>query len=168
MNETREQLETQLADARRQRGFALMHGKKFDDSEIERLQKLLEVQEDIESAKATEAREDSAKATEAAIKAAQREIADLQSASAKAKAAADKALAEYVGAMKLHYQHCEQARKAIGRLNTLTGSQQAAPTIGELQKRDSMLLIQQLRQLSGHAEFGYVKLNHSERKTHHG
>jgi len=79
--------------------------------------------------------------------------------SAKAKNAGDKALNDYAVQMKLRYQHSEQARKLIGKRNEMTGSKQSAPSPMQLQKSDSLVVVQALRSIGPHAgEFGYLKL----------
>jgi hypothetical protein len=49
---TREDIETALADAHRARGFALMHGKKYDSRIIEDLHEQLAAYQDLDTAKA--------------------------------------------------------------------------------------------------------------------
>ena len=158
MDETREQLETQLADARRQRGYALLHGKKFDDSELTRLQKLLEVQSDIESAKASEAREQTAKQNETAIKAAKTEIEDLRSASAKALADSRAGYVQGAASMKLHLQTEASLRKSMAKLNQLTGAQTPITNQFELERKRSLQIAQVgLKALNNHpSKFGAI------------
>lgn len=157
--ETREDLERQLSQLHKERGRALAAGGRFNNGRIVELHQRLSEFEDIENAKAEQAREQQAKAHQDAIQAARREVADATAASAKAKANADNALTEYCGLMKLRYQHSEQHRQAVAKLNALTGDKEAAPDIKQLQKQDSMLLLNQLRTISGHpSEFGYVRI----------
>ena len=55
--ETREQIEIQIQDERRARGYAQMHGKKYDDSIITALNQRLDALVDLESAQTQQARE---------------------------------------------------------------------------------------------------------------
>ena len=157
----RADLESALANAKLLVGRAALHGHTDlkADKAIADITRELELLDYKEQARVKEQREQSAEQHAEQVKATKTEIADFQSASAKAKAAADKALAEYVSALKLHYQHAEQTRRAIGKLNTLAGSQEPAPDIKALQKEDSLRAIQEFRKLSGHpSEFGCLRL----------
>ena len=154
----RELIESRLADLHRQRGLALLHGRKFDNAAIVKEHEALAALEDLDKAKAEQSRDEVAKARAVEIQKLTADIEHFNESSAKAKAKADRALTEYVGILKLRYQHSDQARKAIGRLNALTGKQQALIDIKALQKQDSMQLLNQLRQLGHPGEFGYVKI----------
>jgi hypothetical protein len=141
MNETSD-IESQIADLRRERGFALLHGKKFDDSKIAELQRQLEVQADIESAKTAVARELSVRQNEDAVKAAKTEIQDLKAASAKALAESRNAYAAGAAAMKTHLQTEASLRKAMAKLNQLTGTQTPITNQFELERKRSLQIAQ--------------------------
>src|SRR5262245_50558774 len=82
--DTTESIEAALADEHRNVGYALLHGKTYDNKIIVDLHQRLTALADIENARTQEAREESAKAHQAEITAAQREAEDLTAASAKA------------------------------------------------------------------------------------
>jgi HSP90 family molecular chaperone len=119
--ETKEAIESQIADLRRQRGYALLHGKKFNDDLIVSAQRRLDALTDLESAKASQADEQSTAQREAEIKAAKTEVADLQSASAKALSDSRAGYEKGAANMRLHLQTEASLRKAMARLNSLTG-----------------------------------------------
>jgi hypothetical protein len=108
----REEIETQIQDLRRQRGFALLHKKKFDDSALTELQRQLDCLADIEAAKAAQANEESAKAAEAEIAATKTEIEQLKLASAEALASSRGAYAQAADAMRTHLETEASLRKA--------------------------------------------------------
>jgi hypothetical protein len=118
---TREEIEVQIADLRRARGFALLHGKRFDDSNLIKLQNQLDAVADIEAARTQQVLEESAKASEAEIKAAQTEIEDLKAASAKALSESRAGYVQGASAMRTHLATEASLRKAMARLNSLTG-----------------------------------------------
>jgi hypothetical protein len=157
--ETRD-IETQIADLRRQRGLCLLHEKKFgDDSKIAELERLLEVQEDIAAAKAAQACEQAAKQNEAAIKAAKIEVQDLKAASAKALSDSRNAYAAGAAAMKLHLQTEASLRKAQAKLNQLTGEKTPITNVFELEKKRSLQIAQvALKALNNHpSRFGHIE-----------
>src|SRR5262245_61156871 len=72
--ETREQIESRLADLHRERGFALMHGKDFDNSLIDAEQEKLAALADLEAAKREFAAAEKAAADDAEILEAQAKL----------------------------------------------------------------------------------------------
>jgi hypothetical protein len=154
----REQIEVEIADLRRQRGFALLHKKKFDDSALTELQRQLDCLADMESAKASQANEESAKANEAAIKAAQTEIQDLKAASAKALAESRNAYAAGASAMKTHLATEALLRKAQAKLNQLTGANAPIVNQFELERKRSLQIAEVgLKAINNHpSKFGVI------------
>lgn len=55
--ETREKIETEIADLRRQRGYAHLHGKKFDDAAITQAQQKLDALDDAQVEQTRQSRE---------------------------------------------------------------------------------------------------------------
>jgi hypothetical protein len=154
----RDQIEMQLADAKRARGFALLHNKRHDDSEIARLEKLLEVQADIETARTEQARADSAKNREAEITAIRIELADLSAASTKALAEAEANLRAAVSAMRLHHTHEAAKRKAQATLSNLTGTKEPILNEMELHRQGSLKWMTLIKQITNHpGEYGSLK-----------
>jgi hypothetical protein len=156
--ETFESIEAKLADLHLQRGHLALHGKDTSkvNAEIVLLHEHQATLQDLESAKSAQARDEVSRARQTEINTLTADIAGHNESASKAAAAADKALSEYCGLLRLKYQHAEQQRRAVGRLNALSGSKQTAPDIKSLQKQDSLDLLKQLRQVSGH-EFGVIK-----------
>jgi hypothetical protein len=155
----RETIETQIADLRRQRGFALFHGKKFDDAPIVALQQKLDALADLDSAKAEQAREQSAKQSEAAIKAAKAEVEDLRAASAKALSDSRAAYHQGATAMRLHLQTEASLRKAQAKLNQLTGAQSPITNQFELERKRSLQIASVgLKAINNHpSRFGTIE-----------
>jgi hypothetical protein len=151
-------IETQIADLRRQRGYAALHGKKFDDSRLLELQRQLEVQADIQSAMTEQAREQSAKQTEAAIKATRTEIEDLKAASAKALSESRNGYAAGAAAMKTHLETEASLRKAQAKLHKLTGEPLPITNHLELERKRSLQVAQVgLKAINNHpSKFGAI------------
>jgi hypothetical protein len=156
--QTREQIETQIADLRRQRGFALLHNKRFDDAPIVALQQKLGALDDVKAEQARLNREDEAKTHQAAIKAAQTEIADLKSASAKALSDSKAGYVQGAASMKLHLQTEASLRKAQSRLNQLTGEQTPITNQFELERKRSLQIASVgLKAINNHpSKFGAI------------
>src|SRR5262245_39507968 len=115
-------IENRISDLRRQRGLALLHGKKWNDDEIIAEQNRLEALQDVDAAQVEQARDEQGKQHSAQVNSIRQELADLSVASNKALTEAETALRAAVKAQRLHHQHEAAKRKAIGRLNQLTGS----------------------------------------------
>jgi hypothetical protein len=119
--ESREAIESKLADLHRERGFALLHGRKFDNRKIVDLHEVLAAFDDREAAQIEQGREDAATKHKAEITAQRTEIEDLKSASAKALAESRAGYMQGAAAMRLHLQTEVSLRKAQAKLNQLTG-----------------------------------------------
>jgi hypothetical protein len=145
----REKIEMEIADLRRARGFALLHGKKYDDAPIIKLQNQLDALADIEAARTQEVLEQSAKATEAEIIAVKTEIADLTAASTKALANAEAKLREAVAAQQLCHTHERAKRKAIAKLNQLTGEKAPIENEMELHRKGSLRWMALIKTITG-------------------
>jgi hypothetical protein len=151
-------IQNQIAALRKERGLALLAKRKFDDSEIARLQHLLALQEDLAAAQAAQAREDSAKKTQAEITALRTELADLSAASTKALAEAESNLRAAVSAMRLHHTHEAAKRKVQATLNKLTGTQEPILNEMELHRQGSLKWMALIKQITGHpGQFGNLK-----------
>jgi hypothetical protein len=155
----REKIEMEIADLRRARGFALLHGKKYDDAPIIKLQNQLDALADIEAARTQEVLEQSAKATEAEITAARTEIQDLKSASARALADSRGAYARGAANMRLHLQTEASLRKAQAKLNQLTGENAPIVNQFELERKRSLQIAQVgLKAINNHpSKFGVIQ-----------
>jgi hypothetical protein len=156
--ENRETLENELADLRRQRGYALLHGSKFSDAPIIALQQKLDALADVEAARTQEALDQSAKATEAEIIAAKTEIEQLKLASAEALADSRGAYAQAAAAMRTHLQTEASLRKAQAKLNQLTGAQTPIQNVFELERKRSLQIAQiGLKAINSHpSKFGVL------------
>ena len=151
LNMDRETIETEIANLRRARGFALLHGKKFDDSIITALQQKLDSVADVEAEQTRLEREAAAQKHQAEIVAAKTEIADLTSASAKALAEARAGYAQGAAAMKLHLQTEASLRKLQAKLNQLTGEKTSILIEPELhRKRSLQIAAVGLKPITGH------------------
>src|SRR5262245_59119808 len=82
--ETRADIEAKLECLHKQRGAALLAGKKFDNSVIVAEHEKLAALTDLDNARVEQQREEEARQRQAAVTAINREIEDLMAASAKA------------------------------------------------------------------------------------
>jgi hypothetical protein len=156
--ETRADIEAALVAAHKERGRALATGAKFDNAKIVKLHEALAQADDREAAEVDIAREAAAKAQAAEVNRVRTEIADLTVASAKALAQAETALRSAVAAQRLHHTHEAAKRRAIGRLNTLTGSKDSALSEFELNRINSRKWLALLNTLtSSPGQFGDLK-----------
>jgi hypothetical protein len=154
----REEIEMQIADLRRQRGFALIHKKKFDDSALTELQRQLDCLADMDAARAYEREQESAKIHQAEILATQQEIQDLKAASAKALADSRGAYAQGAAAMRTHLQTEASLRKAQAKLNQLAGTNEPIQNQFELERKRSLQIAQVgLKSINDHpSKFGVI------------
>jgi hypothetical protein len=155
----REEIEIQIADLRRARGYALLHNKKFDDSNLIKLQQQLDAVADLEAARTWEIEQDSAKIHQVEIIATQTEIQDLKSASAKALADSRGAYAQGAAAMRTHLQTEASLRKAQAKLNKLTGVNEPIVNQFELERKRSLQITQVgLKAINNHpSKFGVIQ-----------
>jgi hypothetical protein len=154
----RETIETQLADARRARGFAHLHHKNYDDSVIIALQQKLDALDDVESAKTEQAREGAAAQHDTLLKKTKAEIEDLTAASTAALAEAEVALRKAVAAQRTVHQLEAAKRKKLAELNKLTGSSEPITTEPELHRQNSRRWLAVIRTITNHpGEWGALK-----------
>jgi len=159
-----ETIETQLESLHRERGRLALAGKDPSKvtAEIMRLHQDMATLLDAENAKAEQSREAQAKAFDEQVAALERDITHHRDARAKAKATADKLLSDWAGLMKLAYQNAAQESKAVGKLNELTGRKQSGVNVPMLQRQDSLLLCEHLRQVSGNAgRYGIIEIKNA-------
>jgi hypothetical protein len=154
----REKIEAEIADLRRQRGFALLNGKKFDDAPIIKLQNQLDALADLEAARTAQVLEDTAKAHEAEIAATKTEIEQLKIASAEALADSRGAYAQAAATMRTHLQTEASLRKAQAKLNQLAGAQTPIQNVFELERKRSLQIAQiALKSINNHpSKFGVL------------
>lgn len=136
--ETREAIESRLADLHRQRGHALLHGEKFSNALIVEEHEKLAALQDLESAKIEQAREEATRARQEQITAVRTEIADLTAASTKALSDSRTAYHQGAQTMKTHLQTEASLRKAQVRLNALTGEKTPIQNVFELERKRSL------------------------------
>jgi hypothetical protein len=151
---TRKAIETRLTDLHRKRGYALLHGKNFDNSLIVAEHEKLAALEDLESAEVEQARAETAKKRNAEIIAQRTEIEDLKSASAKALTESRKGYAQGAAAMRLHLQTEASLRKAQAKLNGLTG--ETTPLTNEFElhgKRALQIAAVGIRPITNHPSY---------------
>jgi hypothetical protein len=150
----REQIENALADARRARGHALLHGKRYDDSLIVALQQKLDALADLEAAKASQVDKQSAAQREAEIEAAKTEVADLKAASAKALSESRAGYVQGASAMRTHLATEASLRKAMARLNSLTGEKTPITSEPELHgKRALQIAAVGIKPITNHPSY---------------
>jgi hypothetical protein len=156
-----ESIEMRLQDLHRERGRLLLHGKSTDkiNSAIVALHNEQAALLDLENARTEQSREAAATAQATEIAKLKADVGHYAESSAQCKAKADKLLAEYAEVMRLRYQHAKSQAQATGRLNALAGSNLPAPAIPAMQRQDSLLVVEQLRKISGHpSEYGNIRL----------
>jgi hypothetical protein len=106
------------------------------------------------TAKASQANEASTAQREAEIKAAKTEVADLQSASAKALADSRAGYHQGASAMRTHLQVEASLRKAIARLNSLSGEKTPIVSEPELHgKRALQIAAVGIKPITGHPSY---------------
>jgi hypothetical protein len=148
VTETRESIENRLADLHRERGYALLHGKKFDNSVIVAEHEKLAALEDVDRAKVEQEREAASAKHQADITKVRTEISDLTAASSKALAQAESNLRAAVKAQVLVHQHEKAKRQAQAKLNGLTGVKDNIDSEFELYRKGSRLWLAQLNLLT--------------------
>lgn len=157
--ETRDQIETEIADLRSQRGFAHLHGKKFDDATIAQAQQKLDALVDVEAAKHEQGRTEATQQHELEVATVRTELADLDASMTKALAEAETSLRVAAKAMRLHHQHAAAKRKAQARLRQLTGEQLHIEVEPEMHKKCSALWLAQIKTITGHlGRYGHITI----------
>jgi hypothetical protein len=162
MTETRETIEAEIADARRARGFAHLHGKKFDDSIIAALNQKLETIDDAAAEQTRQQRTEAGRKYEAEVTALRTEKADAATARMAARREAEAKFREAVDAAKREILHAAAERDAQMRMNRLTGERggaEGAGAEGEIEhiRQLSLLVASQVRSITKHpARFGIL------------
>src|SRR5262249_22555636 len=142
--------EQALVELRKSRGAKKIDGKAIDkdNAAIAALEAEMAAEKDAAAERVRREPVAAAEAHQSQVNSIRAELADLSAASTRALTEAESKLREAVAAQRLHHTHEAAKRKAIGRLNQLTGSKESALSEFELHRQNSRLWLAQLNTLT--------------------